>query len=383
MAVFLEEIDSISYKDSIDCLLESIATVEGTVHPGMKVFIKPNLEGVNLHSCTDPKILLEVVRWFVNKQAKITIGDASVVGTNTEDTITALRLSEFLTPLDIVIYDLRKSKFVSIPIKDPLDPHCKILHISALALESDLIVSLAKLKTSYAATVSLSIKNLKGILADNDRLMFHRLGVHRCLCELFRCLKQPVWGIIDGLYGWDQDQSKPVGVLIGGSDCVAVDWIGSWAMNIDPNEVLHLKLASKLGLGRAPSASLIEAIKKHSVSFRGLPKSVGEFKLPSGVNILFSGNCFNCLGILELVLKRLETDGSLNHIRNAVGELNFIVGKASSIPSKWLSIAIGNCATDNIINSSTLFVRGCPPQSKLVLERFLRKLCEGNSIKNK
>lgn len=222
------------------------------------------------------------------------IGDASAVGTNTEDTITALRLPELLAPLGLAVHDLRKGRFVPIPIKDSLDPHCKMLHVSELALKSDLLVSVAKLKRSYAATVSLSIKNLKGLLADDDRLRFHRFGVQQGLCELFRRLKQPVWGIIDGLRGWDQDQLKPVGVLIGGIDCLAVDWVGSWTMGINPDEVLHLRLAAQLGLGRVPTATLIEIARRHSVPFRGPPRTAGEVPTPTGVSVSFSGNCFNC-----------------------------------------------------------------------------------------
>lgn len=73
----------------------------------------------------------------------------------------------------------------------------------------------------------------------------------------------------------------------------------------------------------------------------------------------------------------MERDGSLNHVRNVVGDLNFIVGTVSSAPSKELSIAVGNCASNNTASPNTLSVRGCPPQSKLVLERSLRKLGEG------
>lgn len=123
------------------------------------------------------------------------------------------------------------------------------------ALRADLIVSLAKMKTHHWAGVTLSMKNLFGLLPGavygwpKNRL--HYIGITRSILELNR-LFHNTFAIVDGITGMEgngpiQGVPKHAGVLVFGQDLRAVDSTSSRIMGIDPLKIEHLREASSRG----------------------------------------------------------------------------------------------------------------------------------------
>ena len=123
------------------------------------------------------------------------------------------------------------------------------------ALRADLIVSLAKMKTHHWAGVTLSMKNLFGLVPGavygwpKNRL--HYIGITRSILELNRVFRN-TFAIVDGIVGMEgngpiQGVPKQAGVLVFGQDGRAVDATCSRIMGIDPLKVEYLRLASVLG----------------------------------------------------------------------------------------------------------------------------------------
>jgi uncharacterized protein (DUF362 family) len=128
------------------------------------------------------------------------------------------------------------------------------------ALGADLIVSLAKMKTHHWAGVTASMKNLFGLVPGAlygwPKNFLHYAGIPDSVVELNRIFRR-TFAIVDGIVGMEgngpiQGTPKPAGVLVMGSDLVAVDATCCRVMGIDPSRVKYLPMASHLGHWKEP-----------------------------------------------------------------------------------------------------------------------------------
>ena len=122
-------------------------------------------------------------------------------------------------------------------------------------LAADLIVSLAKMKTHHWAGVTLSMKNLFGIVPGSvygwPKNKLHYIGIEESILALNRRFRN-TFAIVDGIVGMEgngpiQGTPKPTGVLVMGSDPVAVDATCCRIMGVDPARVEYLRRASEFG----------------------------------------------------------------------------------------------------------------------------------------
>lgn len=119
-------------------------------------------------------------------------------------------------------------------------------------LGADLLVSMAKMKTHHWTGATLSMKNLFGVVPSGiygwPKNVLHWAGIHECIADLHAAFPHQ-FAIVDGIVGMEgngpiQGTAKSAGVLIAGSDPVAVDATCCRIMDIDPRRVDYLRLAA-------------------------------------------------------------------------------------------------------------------------------------------
>src|SRR5439155_12926038 len=129
------------------------------------------------------------------------------------------------------------------------------IYLPNTVLGADLIVSLAKMKTHHWAGATLSMKNFFGLVPGSiygwPKNQLHQVGIDRSIAELHRLLPRS-FAIVDGIVGMEgngpiQGSPKQSGVLVMGSDLVAVDATCCRIMSVDPVRVEHLRMAANLG----------------------------------------------------------------------------------------------------------------------------------------
>ncbi len=129
------------------------------------------------------------------------------------------------------------------------------IYLPNTALQADLIVSMPKMKTHHWAGVTLSMKNLFGVVPGavygwpKNRL--HYVGITRSILELNRIFRN-TFAIVDGIVGMEgngpiQGTPKAAGVLVMGADLRAVDATCCRLMEIDPLSIEYLRLGTSLG----------------------------------------------------------------------------------------------------------------------------------------
>ena len=128
------------------------------------------------------------------------------------------------------------------------------LYIPETLFNADLLVSMPKLKTHHWAGVTLSLKNMFGIVPGSiygwPKNALHWAGIHRSILDINSSLPIPQFAIVDGIVGMEgngplQGQAKQSGVLILGEDLVAVDATAARLMKIEPRKIDYLEIADR------------------------------------------------------------------------------------------------------------------------------------------
>jgi uncharacterized protein (DUF362 family) len=116
----------------------------------------------------------------------------------------------------------------------------------------DCFVSVPVLKVHVMTGVTLSMKNLWGCYPDTMRLLHHK-HLDRKLALMTRVLN-PRLVLIDGTYGLDghgpmYGTPKPLNLLIASNNPVVADSLGARVMGFSPEEIGHITMAAREGLG--------------------------------------------------------------------------------------------------------------------------------------
>jgi uncharacterized protein (DUF362 family) len=164
-----------------------------------------------------------------------------------------VKLKEYVGPLGGFFRDLNLDDVERVPLATRAS-RLKELYLPKTVLGVDFLVSVAKLKTHHWAGVTLSLKNMFGIVPGAcygwPKNVLHWAGIDRSILDI-NAVARPDFAIIDGIIGMEgngplQGTPKPAGVLIFGDDPVAVDATGCRVMGLNPDKVSYLAGAGTL-----------------------------------------------------------------------------------------------------------------------------------------
>ena len=128
------------------------------------------------------------------------------------------------------------------------------LYLPETLYNADLLVSMPKLKTHHWAGVTLSLKNMFGVVPGSvygwPKNILHWQGIHNSILDINSSLPVRQFAIVDGIVGMEgngplQGQSIDTGVLIFGEDLVAVDATAARLMKIEPKKIKYLAEAGE------------------------------------------------------------------------------------------------------------------------------------------
>lgn len=232
---------------------------------GKRVLVKPNLvDALASHPAhTDARLVAATVDLLRRAgAAEVVVGDGPAFRRDGWAVAGETGLLEALDRRGVAFVDLNYDDPAPVPVRDgwlrPSGEKQPVLWLPAGARDADLIVSLPKLKTHHWAGVSLSLKNLFGIVPGArygwPKNMLHINGLDASILAVLSSLR-PVVGIIDGIVGMQGDgpmHGDPVehGVLALSADPVALDHVGARLAGQDPAAIVHLRLAAWAGLGQ-------------------------------------------------------------------------------------------------------------------------------------
>ncbi len=224
--------------------------VDAALSQNKPILIKPNYLNSKAPSTgvtTDGRVIEGVVKFLKEKGQDVVIGEGSGFG----DTFEAFRVAGVdvvAQRYDVPLVDLNKDEFVEIYPPDALS--LKKVRVAKTAVDR-VIVSVPKLKLHRIVGVTLSLKNMMGALATKG-VMHAGFSLSENIVDLASVLT-PRLAVVDGIIAGEghENSGSPVemNLVIAGTDPVAVDSVGAMIMGVLPEDVKHLVLAEKKGLG--------------------------------------------------------------------------------------------------------------------------------------
>jgi uncharacterized protein (DUF362 family) len=272
-----------SYQGEIaSVMFESLAPF-GLQVKDKSVLLKPNLVGLDPQGFinTHPTVIAAARECFLRMGAsQVLVGDGPALDRDTEAILESVRLREHLGPLRNVFVDLNLDEVQKVTFPTRAS-RLRELYLPKTYMGVDFVVSMAKLKTHHWAGVTLSMKNLFGIVPGAcygwPKNVLHWAGIDRAILDI-NAAARPDFAIVDGIVGMEgngptQGQSKASGVLVFGNDPVAVDATCCRVMGLKPERVKYLEQAGTL-LGHLQADKIQqvgEQIESVRQSFQVLP----------------------------------------------------------------------------------------------------------------
>ena len=246
-ANYEQELEAVIYES----LLEFALPVKDKV-----VLLKPNFVGLDPLGVmnTHPAVIAAACESFLRLGAsEVLIGDGPAMDRDTEAILESVRLREFVGSSERKFVDLNIDDVECVPLMTKAS-RLKELYFPKTVLGADIVVSMPKLKTHHWAGVTLSLKNMFGIVPGScygwPKNILHWAGIDNAILDINAAVR-PDFAIVDGIVGMEgngpiQGTPKVCGALIFGDDPVAVDATCCRLMGLLPERVKYLAAAGTM-----------------------------------------------------------------------------------------------------------------------------------------
>jgi uncharacterized protein (DUF362 family) len=237
------------YSENIEALLIDGLRLFRLNVAGRMVLLKPNLvEDLPGPVNTNANTIGAAARCFLRLgAARVVVGEGPGHQRDTELVIQAANLKPHLADRRIDFVDLNRDELARVKLKASYSGLGE-LWLPRTVLDSDFIVSMPKVKTHHWAGVTLSLKNMFGIVPGMKygwpKNLLHWHGIHECILDI--CATVPIHFVIaDGISAMEgngplQGTARDLGKIVLADDPIAADAACARLMGLDPLRVQHL-----------------------------------------------------------------------------------------------------------------------------------------------
>jgi uncharacterized protein (DUF362 family) len=228
--------------------------LDPTALRGRRVLLKPNLVEPTRrspHMTTHPAMIVAAAEVFRRWGATVSVGEAPGHVRDSEMALAESGLGEALDSARLEFADLNYEETAWVANGGRASALAGF-HFPRSIYEADLVVSMPKLKTHHWVGLTVSMKNLYGVLPGIKygwpKNVLHHAGIPQTVFDINASLPKRV-AIVDGIVGMEGDgpimgSPKPLGLVIVGTNPTAVDATCARIMGLDPTRVGYLRLAA-------------------------------------------------------------------------------------------------------------------------------------------
>ena len=222
---------------------------------GKSVLLKPNLVDVVSGKAvtTHPMVVAAAAECFLRLGAsRVLVAEGPGHQRDTELVLHESGMSQTLMVTGVRFVDLNRDELVKIRLAANLTG-LGHLWLPRSVLEADVVVSMPKIKTHHWAGVSLSMKNMFGIVPGMKygwpKNLLHWRGIHESIVDI--CATVPADLVIaDGILAMEGNgplhgDTRELGTLVIGDDPVATDAAIVRLMGLSPERIRHLRWAGQ------------------------------------------------------------------------------------------------------------------------------------------
>ena len=247
---------------------------------GRSVLLKPNLVEYAAGSSinTDPRLVVAAANTLRRLGASsVVVAEGPGHRRDTEAVLLASGMHEALADARIPFVDLNDAPLVRTPLRTSYTG-LRELWVPRVLRETEVVVSMPKLKTHHWVGVTMSLKNCFGCMPGRvygwPKDVFHVRGIPESILDIVAAVR-PSLTIVDGIVGMEGDgpiMGDPVasGVVVVSEDLVAADVTGVRLMGMEPEKVPYLMEAGRF-LGQARSELITQRGEDPGASREAVP----------------------------------------------------------------------------------------------------------------
>lgn len=358
--------------------LALLGGMEKLIPSRSRVLIKPNLSvalPAKTGVTTDPRVVTALIQLAREAGAKeIMVGESAVVGFDAGDIFEALKVRSLFEKAGAKVINLDQDEAVEIKI--PRGEVLKKIKVCRTAYESDVIISVPKMKTHFQTGVTLSLKNMKGTVPDDSKRIIHRIGVpvrkreeyglDQAIVDLNTVISADLTVIdatiaLEGFVPGPRLVGTPVRLdtIIAGIDPVAVDAVGCRVIGLNPRGVRHIRWAHERKLGRMLPKEIEVLGRSIESVLHPLRTEIPEAaQVHENITLIEGKGCSGCS-----VTNRMALYFFPPREVEDLGVITLIVGDTASndyFPRGRLFFS-GNCAVRSNKGKKGSRIGGCPP----------------------
>ena len=239
--------------EAVERCVNGLGGIAKFVQPGKRVLLKPNLligAPPDKAVVTHPEFVRAVAILAQKAGGSVTLGDSPSLA-SLDKALTDSGYERFMRDLAI-----KATPFEEVRRIDTGRGH---IEVAVTPLEADLVINLPKLKTHAQMNMTLAVKNLFGCVAGKRKMEWH-LKAERHYDHFGQTLVQiakavsPGLTIVDGILAMEGNgprSGKPrrLGVIVAGTDCVAIDAVICNMLSLNPDLLYTHKAAKEIGWG--------------------------------------------------------------------------------------------------------------------------------------
>jgi len=293
--------------------------------PGDVVLVKPNFSGCHPDVAVSRPVTASALRVFSDAGCRVLVGEDPSVNVPEEDVYEFFELHEVARAAGAEVVSLRHGPHITVGVPDA---GCfETMEVSQHVRDAQLVVSLARMKAVNICHVTLSMKNMKGVITPAWKRRLHSDGLNQGIVDLNRVVR-PRLAIVDAIRGTDCNGGKLV-----------PEEAGLGTADLDRIEVLGERLESAVGKHVfAPPANPFELAAQSG----------------GGIRIVQGKPCSACLNELGDALRQFQD--RLEEFKDVV----VLVGPDARAPDEeGRQVLVGKCLEHR--QDEGTFVAGCPP----------------------
>jgi uncharacterized protein (DUF362 family) len=243
------------YSQRIDEVLASGLWLFRIDVQGKTVVLKPNLvdyipgNAINTH----PTLVLAAAECFRRMGAKrVVVAEGPGHQRDTQLVLLESGYQESLRTEAIRFVDLNRDELVRMQLRSSY-MGMKSLWLPRTVLEADFLVSMPKIKAHHWAGVTLSMKNMLGVVPGArygwPKNILHWKGIQESILDV--CATIPVHFVIaDGIMAMEGNgplngTARPLGKIVLADDPVAADATCARLMGFEPDRIVHIREGAK------------------------------------------------------------------------------------------------------------------------------------------
>jgi uncharacterized protein (DUF362 family) len=228
------------------------------VRPTGKILLKPNVviahPEIFPHAFTRREFLDGVIA-ATKSQAieaeEIAVGERSGITIPTRWCFKNAGYPEVFKRHEIKAYYLDEAKHMPMELKTKGRLRDSI-YVPKPILDCDFLINLPKFKAHPWCRLTLSLKNFIGLQDDRHRLVDHNSYLEHKIADLQEII-QPKFIAIDAIEAGQRMMLTPtpfsMGAIVMGNNSCAVDTVCCHMVHVDPDDLIHLRMASERGFG--------------------------------------------------------------------------------------------------------------------------------------